>query len=425
MPHGLDYDAAIIRGYLYDRVFGNADGPAPLSRHNEQSMTKYQGHFISLGALREQILKHLEDLVRYMISPGSRKKGQVSESNTSSDGESITHRLPTDNILQPSLSGESSIVEMADHPQPSQAAGTRRSSLVNQLRSAELNRSQSQGTVTKETTSPVPQTHTRIAHHNVESESIYQIPTPTDEGFYSENGLGQTSPPIPCENFPQGAQFGAFPQSAYSGGYPTPIMVTPGFQGPVSPGQMPPSQQPWAFQQPSVIGSQGIYQWPQTYPMAGYSGWGPQSVSNNTNYVLPPLHYPQSFARPPASTRVAPLFAQTTAWQSPQSARVRQTPGAILQNPEWQNRFGPQPVVAPDLPLLPYRSGSDEMYPRQTGGASIRFQNLTRNGPLSFRTASADENVPFVETARSTKPAEWGVMKIGNVSKKGGILGLC
>ena len=58
------------------------------------------------------------------------------------------------------------------------------------------------------------------------------------------------------------------------------------------------------------------------------------------------------------------------------------------------------------------------MFPHAFGGASVRFQNLTREVPPSLDTISAEENLPFVETAKSTKPAEWGVLKVGNVSKK-------
>lgn len=58
------------------------------------------------------------------------------------------------------------------------------------------------------------------------------------------------------------------------------------------------------------------------------------------------------------------------------------------------------------------------MFPHAFGGASVRFQNLTREIPPSLDTVTSEENIPFVETARSTKAAEWGVLKIGNVSEK-------
>ena len=58
------------------------------------------------------------------------------------------------------------------------------------------------------------------------------------------------------------------------------------------------------------------------------------------------------------------------------------------------------------------------MYPHPTGAASVRFQRLTRNNSPSLDMLTDEENVPLTETARQTKPAEWGVMKIGNVSKK-------
>lgn len=56
------------------------------------------------------------------------------------------------------------------------------------------------------------------------------------------------------------------------------------------------------------------------------------------------------------------------------------------------------------------------MCPRPVGAASVRFQRLTQNHPPSLRDIVLEENLPFTENAKLSKPAEWGVMKIGNVS---------
>ena len=69
------------------------------------------------------------------------------------------------------------------------------------------------------------------------------------------------------------------------------------------------------------------------------------------------------------------------------------------------------------LRMLPYQPGNDTMYPRSVGGASVRLQELTRNGQPSCEVAASSVNLPFGETAREAKPAEWGVVKIGNVSR--------
>ena len=86
---------------------------------------------------------------------------------------------------------------------------------------------------------------------------------------------------------------------------------------------------------------------------------------------------------------------------------------------EGNNRVGERVNSAaptPDLAVMPYRAGSDTMYPINSGGTSPQLQDLTRQGDPSFKTITDPDNIPFEETARDTKPAQWGVMKIGNVS---------
>ena len=91
--------------------------------------------------------------------------------------------------------------------------------------------------------------------------------------------------------------------------------------------------------------------------------------------------------------------------------------GTNSRNVEWPSRIGRQGSVQPLLPLLPYRQGADDMCPKKVGGASVRLQELTRNGKPSYAMATSKDIIPFSETAKNTKPAEWGVVKIGNVSK--------
>lgn len=123
------------------------------------------------------------------------------------------------------------------------------------------------------------------------------------------------------------------------------------------------------------------------------------------------------FVRPPAANRMAPLYAHSNAW--PATANPMRPSPMVPQHPEWHNRFGTfSPGIAPDNRKLAYVEGSDDMYPQPPlgGGASVRYQNLTRHQPPSFNATTNEANVPFVETARAAKPAQWGVMKIDNVS---------
>ncbi len=104
--------------------------------------------------------------------------------------------------------------------------------------------------------------------------------------------------------------------------------------------------------------------------------------------------------------------------QETQRASTAYHNGTNSRNTEWSNRFGRPGSVQPSLPMLPYRPGSDDMFPQTAvEGASVKLQELTRNGPPSLAMATSREIAPFAETARNTKSAEWGVVKIGNVSK--------
>ncbi len=102
--------------------------------------------------------------------------------------------------------------------------------------------------------------------------------------------------------------------------------------------------------------------------------------------------------------------------------RSARTPTQVLHNSyEWQSRFGiPQDMVKPDLPILHYRDGSDDMRPHYTKGVpTVAYQNLVRNLEHRYDTINAAEHLPFTETAKDSKPVEWGVLKIGNVSISG------
>ena len=153
---------------------------------------------------------------------------------------------------------------------------------------------------------------------------------------------------------------------------------------------------------------------PFRYGQQQFSGFrGPQAMTPGGQYGPNGIWIPNDrYVRPPATSRLAPLYARTTMWPAVQQLQ----PDSIAQHPKWQNRFGtPVPAVLRDNRKLPYLERSKEMYPRDET-ASVRFQNLTRSQPPSFNVVTSEANVPFVETARATRPAEWGVMKIGNVS---------
>ncbi len=264
------------------------------------------------------------------------------------------------------------------------------------------------------------QTHSHL-HDTITISNPHNIGQQGTTGF-GQGGIMPTAPPQGV--YAEGIAPAEAPPFAYGGplqhqfgGYTGPFVVGPG--GYPSQMQYP---QAFGFQQPSYVTPQPIAHgnvWQQTYgqPTSAYPMYGQQPLMGRPEYI-PPLPNNRLYARPPATNRIAPLYAQTNAFQTRAVAQARHLPGALHQISEWQNRFGPQPTVKPELPSLPYRAESDAMFPHAFGGASVRFQNLTRDIPPSLDTVSAEENVPFVETARTTKPAEWGVLKIGNVSGK-------
>ena len=414
LPSGLQSRPDIIRSFFYERVFGPIGPPIPLSASEARSMTEVGGRLVSLGALREQILRDIEDLVKYILSPvgeGIRSETKARTPTTTnaltfSDQLTAVESRISNRSQLPSLEGSSTIDMPIDQRRNANLLhitedGAQQKARAHTIRNAGQNQSQLHETIT-------------AAHpHNMGQQGTV--------GF-GHGGFMSSIPPQSL--YPEaGAGLVGAPSFAYGGlsphhfnGLPGPFLVGPGGY----PHQM---QYPQAFsyQQPSYAAPHlmpygSIWQHPYGQPTATYPTYGQPSVIGRPEYVAPPLPSNRPYARPPATNRIAPLFAQSTAFHGPAAAQARQFPGALHHTSEWQNRFGTQPTVKPDLPSLPYRAGSDAMFPHAFGGASVRFQNLTREIPPSLETVSAEEYIPFAETARSTKPAEWGVLKIGNVS---------
>ena len=417
LPTGLQSRPDVVRSFFYERVFGPIGPPIPLSASEAQNMTEVGGRFISLGALRKQIVRDIEDLVQYMLSP----VGEGIRSDTSARTPTTTNELAFSDQLTTVENGNSNRSQLQSLGEDSSAVDMP----IDQRRNANLLCTTGDGAQRKDQTyfprnlgqsrPHLYETITASNSHNMGRRGTAAVgqggivPSVPTQGVHAEAGSGPAGgPPF---------AYGGPPQHHF-GGYPGPFVVGPG--GHPSQIQFP---QAFGYQQPPYLAPQSMAYgnvWQQAYgqPTSAYPMWGQQPMIGRPEYVPPPLPNNRSYARPPATNRIAPLYAQTTAFQPPMVTQARQLPGALHQISEWQNKFGPQATVKPDLPSLPYRAGSDAMFPHAFGGASVRFQNLTRDFPPRLDTVSAEENVPFVETARSTKPAEWGVLKIGNVSKK-------
>ena len=260
-------------------------------------------------------------------------------------------------------------------------------------------------------TVPAPaQPHTN--NQNMRSSTRASRLLPNDADGTQQPGTQQ----FVFEATPQHLQYGVYPGSMYLN---SPLASHLPYVAPM--------QQPWlvqnptgAFHQPNYPVLQPVaYGYPGQSPYAqttpGYQGYQ-QFPGNQQGYIPPPMPSGRE-VRPPAPGRVARMATLTEAFHTPTSFQGRTLPTTLTQNTEWRNRYSPQPMVVPDLPLLPYRVGSDNpMFPRPTGTASVRFQRLTQNHPPSLHDFALEANSPFIESAKMSKPAEWGVMKIGNVS---------
>ena len=126
-----------------------------------------------------------------------------------------------------------------------------------------------------------------------------------------------------------------------------------------------------------------------------------------TGLAIPPARY----VRPPAMGRMAPVFAQTGAWQPSQTSMVDKR--NVWPKPDRSASASP---AAREHSRLAYLEGSDTMFP-QINAASVRYQNLARSQPPDSNLVFDDKNVPFTLTAAENQPKKWGVVKIGNVSE--------
>ena len=418
LPSGLQSRPDVIRSFFYERVFGPIGPPMPLSVSEAQNMTEVGGRFVSLGTLREQVLRDIEDLVKFILSPvGEGIRSETSARTpitanklTFSEQLAAVESRDSNHTQLQSLGGGSSTIDMpidqrrnANVLPTTTGDGAQRKIRANLLRNVGQTQSRLHETIAASNPHSLGQQgSTGFGHNGI-------MPSVPPQGLYAEAEIGPTRAPHFAYGEPPQQHFGGYsgPLLVGPGGYPSQTQYPQGFR----------YQQP-SYPAPQLMGYGNIWQQAYGQPTTAYPTYGQQNMAGRLEYVTPPLPSNRPYARPPASNRIAPLYAQTTSFQPPTVAHARQLPGAFQQISEWQNRFGPQSTVKPDLPSLPYRAGSDAMFPHTFGGASVRFQNITRDIPPSLETVSAEENVPFVETARSTKPAEWGVLKIGNVSEK-------
>lgn len=103
----------------------------------------------------------------------------------------------------------------------------------------------------------------------------------------------------------------------------------------------------------------------------------------------------------------------------PQGDSATSSSASVQPNTEWKNRFGNKARTAgptPDLQTLPYLANANAGQPSTNAGPSQQFQHLVNQGAPAAPAMTDPTNMPFVNNPSGSRPAQWGVIKIGNVS---------
>ncbi|KAL8690252.1 MAG: hypothetical protein Q9218_004261 [Villophora microphyllina] len=406
LPSMQHYGRGKLRQILYQRVFGSDDGSSRLSRANPTGLIDVAGTLVPRQHLHDEIVCFLEDQLNAMTnSPELRRAGPAVREGDLPQHNHTTHQFDghgefieqqEHNLGRPSIEPSPAMVSQA-HVQTDRGP-----SPMPNLKGLNLGEPQN-------ATAPID-----ISHQPMINPGISQLPNFSQQqafqpGSWMQGGhLPQGLAPLPYGQSLmeiQQQQYIAYLQQQaqqsmtsippnlvisrngmVSGPHPlTAPSVTfiPGRQGMAQPGQLLPYGQPF---------------------LPGQNFAGPQ-------YAGPMM--PGNFMPNPQMV-FNPYLSNTSTWSAPRlhSSLGRQfLTSSRTSSPANPHRRHVVPEVAP----LPYRPGSDDMYPHAIGGMSVKMQELTRDGQPSFATASDPKYLPFAENAREAKVAEWGVMKITNI----------
>ncbi|KAG8528684.1 uncharacterized protein KY384_006371 [Bacidia gigantensis] len=476
---GLPYSPRLIRSHFYQRVFNNGGGPEPLDERDANMMTWHRRCPKTLKQLRDELLDIIEDLVLYLTSPvgqgwlkpkeeldlhsGSQvlPRGRSFLSGDASATRELDHRLNQLKLNERNAKTEASTTQrrastplrqQQEHYSSSpQNAIVRRDRALSDLQrihdevKPNISMSAPASFDTKSSNSSTVDNKSSEDHlREFRQASSRAMPARSQHSLaptFSQPNLQQINEgaslnfanPSPSNDLCQAADavsgsFTASEQSPYN------MANSQQWSMPYNPVPMTPYN---TLEKRGFAGNNG-----QQFPLAQFgnsiSPAQMQYLNQSVHYagqMIPPV-YSQQFLpqmagtgiyspngislpvdrniRPAATNRIAPLFAQTGAWH----ANQRRYSPQMAQPSEWQNRFGPPINTVPrDSRKLAYLEGSDEMSPRLplNGGASVRYQSLARTQVPDPAIVLDERNLPFTETARAAKPAEWGVMKIGNI----------
>ena len=459
-----------MRKWFEERVFIEDEHPAPICDERANKFTIYRGGVTTFKTLRENILRDINDLVDFIASPAgeatrenlktrvSHRPASPLRSVDSLNAVGVSEHLPRQPFAEqlaaikihnskrdrsqsqesltadPPIDQRHEVKSTRNHEEATSRVAIDEPEIIHEeaatLEKAHVNRLRGNAWDTRESKHHVVAPTITNVTTAAATSTATTIPTRNRPKTNDPNMTGSARASHLFSSDTDGGQpgtqqflFGAAPQHLQLGVYPGSVYLN----SPLA-SQLPhvAQMQPWLIQSPAGTFHQPNYSvfqpMPYGYPgqtshaqtTSGYQGFQQFPVSQQ-GYIPPPMPCGRD-VRPPAPGRVARMSTLNETFGTPTSIQGRALPTTLTRNTEWQNRYSPQPMVIPDLPTLPYRVGSDSMFPRPAGAASVRFQRLTQNHPPSLHDVVLQENLPFCENAKLSKPAEWGVIKIGNVS---------
>lgn len=430
MPMGLPFPREAVREYLRDRIFGPA-ATRTLSEADAAKIVLYGGNLIARGVLRE----HLASVVNIMAKEMTSTFGldMIRDANdfvvsgrTPPGNTSIRVAFPTD---------------FATIHHSLEMRRMRRENNVNQIQMREGSpQKQANGTP------PMPMAYSGAAMTQYSQPPRYANFQPYYK-YPTDVGYGIPQPYMPQFGAPQGVptlhyqqlfgspfQFQA-PNVYTSGGrYPMQYPLVQSMHG-LIPGP-PQGTRPAAPQRlaPNALraGALGLDQLGIDVPGRGAtqarseSAQPKQESSSSAQSTNTQLPQPSAYSRglepaQPAQPSRLPTESKSAQLQLPMNHPAPIGPSAsvpIAHNPEWGIRYSSPTTITPGVPSLPYYPGSDITKPKVMGGSIINYHDLTRHGKPSYTIAVNKAICPFVESAKESKPAPWGVIKIGNVSQR-------
>ncbi|KAL8723109.1 MAG: hypothetical protein Q9225_000512 [Loekoesia sp. 1 TL-2023] len=424
--HHFGRDA--LRKFMYKCVLGSEDGSSKLSQEQPSGLIDVAGRRIQRQDLYEEMVHFLEDQLDFMTAPPDQgRHNEALHQDQASTSEGFSHPVNssgTRNLNAGRHQGQfdQNGVEMLSMLRaPSNHEADHGRLPIHYFQNLNLGGPQ-RGNNAINNSDPRQSWNVRglgEVYNKQQLSTDFAVMPGLGQGFQGSSArpYGQLSIDGQQQQYFSTLQSQSNQQPGPS--VPPQLIKSPGIAA--GPMYLPPPSPPWAF----YPGHQAV---PQGGPIVP---WGPQFLTNpgfGMQQLVGPMAQPQFLPNPQMALSALP--PQMSSW-APQSLRGMQ-PAA----PQWpqvagrvhrpasrsgspmlggrQSRAGRH--VVSHVPLLPYRPGSDDMYPHTAvEGSSVRLQELTRNGGPSYGTASKPENIPFVETARQARPAERGVLKIGNI----------